>query len=129
MFSGATEKDVAVLFSEMTPDPAWESDFNTWYDSEHIPLRVALPGFIGAQRYQVQGTANYLAVYDMESPAVLESAAYQEVKTNPSEQTAWMLRNVTGFTRYIVQPIGTQAKITPGRTITEAQRITALTRK
>lgn len=95
----------AVLFSEMTPDSSWEADFNDWYDHEHIPLRMGVPGFQSAQRYVVPQTRNYLAVYEMDSPAVLRSAAYQSVKNNPSERTQRMLAGVTGFTRYIAEQV------------------------
>lgn len=91
----------AVLFSEMTPAPAWEDTFNAWYDDEHIPLRMAVPGFLGAQRYRADGRPGYLAVYDMQAESVLASDAYQKVKNAPSALTAQMLRDVTGFTRYI----------------------------
>jgi hypothetical protein len=32
---------------------------------------------------------------------VLSSDAYKVIKDNPSEETAWMLANVSGFTRYL----------------------------
>jgi hypothetical protein len=101
--------DAAVLFSEMTPAPAWESDFNRWYDEEHIPIRMAVDGFKGAQRYR-RGERDYLAVYDMDDAGVLGSDAYRQVKDYPSETTAWMLKSVANFTRYIGRPIGTQAQ-------------------
>jgi len=91
----------AVLFSEMTPAPAWEQTFNAWYDDEHIPLRMTAPGFIGAQRYRAEGRPGYLAVYDMDAEGALATPEYQAIKTNPSDLTARMLRDVTGFTRYI----------------------------
>ena len=92
----------AVLFSEMTPQPEWEARFNRWYDEEHIPLRMRVPGFIGAQRYMnTEAGRGYLAIYDMTAPDVLVSEAYRAVKDNPSDETAWMLRSVGGFTRYI----------------------------
>jgi len=90
----------AILFSEMTPGAAWTDRFNHWYDTEHIPLRMAVPGFCSAQRYQTQDGKGYLAVYEMETPAALASPAYQEVKGKPSDETKWMLDNVEGFTRY-----------------------------
>lgn len=93
--------DEAVLFSEMTPDPSWEGEFNDWYDEEHIPLRMNVAGFTGAQRYRDTGGPGYLAVYNMSSADVLASDAYGAVKNNPPEQTARMLNSVTGFTRYI----------------------------
>ena len=102
----------AVLFSEMTPDVSWEEDFNDWYDREHIPLRMNVPGFCSAQRYVIPNTRNYLAVYEMQSPAVLRTPAYQAVKNNPSERTKRMLGGVAGFTRYIAEEIGDQKRRT-----------------
>jgi hypothetical protein len=99
----------AVLFSEMTPEAEWEGDFNRWYDEEHIPLRMGVPGFAGAQRYR-RNARDYLAVYDMADPGVLASDAYREIKDNPSETTAWMLRSVGNFTRYIGRPISTRSR-------------------
>jgi len=95
----------AILFSEMTPDAAWEDEFNEWYDQEHIPLRLAGPWFRSAQRYRAEGTRNYLVVYEMDSPAVLKSPAYLEVKNNPSDRTRRMLSRVTGFTRYVAEEL------------------------
>ena len=63
----------AVLFSEMTPDPSWEHEFNDWYDREHIPLRMNVPGFCGAQRYRADTGHGYAVVYEMDSPEVRTS--------------------------------------------------------
>jgi hypothetical protein len=99
-----------ILFSEMTPPPELEEAFNAWYDDEHIPLRMAVPGFLGAQRYCRKEDGKYLAVYDMESAAILGTAAYLEVKDNPSDLTRRMLSSVSGFSRYIGNHIGTQRR-------------------
>ena len=100
----------AILFSEMTPDATWEDRFNEWYDDEHIPLRMAVGGFRGAQRYRVGGTQHYLVVYEMDSPAVLQSPAYLSLKNNPSDRTKRMIGGVTGFTRYIGEETGCYTK-------------------
>lgn len=91
----------AVLFSEMTPAPEWEGDFNDWYDTEHIPLRMGAPGFASAQRYRANEGPAYLAVYEMETAGALKTPEYQVIKGQPSEQTRRMLGGVSGFTRYI----------------------------
>ncbi len=104
----------AVLFSEMTPGASWEREFNDWYDHEHIPLRMGVPGFVSAQRYCIAGNRDYLAVYEMNSPAVLKTPPYEAVKNSPSEQTQRMLSRVTGFTRYIGEQTGDQRRLTPG---------------
>lgn len=103
----------SVLFSEMIPDVSYETEFNDWYDHEHIPLRMRVPGFRSAQRYLAPGTQQYLAIYEMQSASVLKTPPYQEVKNNPSERTKWMLRTVGGFTRYIGDQIRVQTSLTP----------------
>lgn len=99
-----------VLFSEMTPDPEWEGEFHRWYDEEHIPIRMKAPGFVGAQRYTRLDGPGFLAVYDLESPATLDTPEYKVIKTQPSELTARMLRDVKGFTRYIGKLLSWQAR-------------------
>lgn len=97
-----------VLFSEMIPDAQWEDRFNDWYDTEHIPIRMDAPGFIGARRYQEIGSNKYLAVYEMEHPNVLGTPEYKKIKEQPSDLTKWMLENVSGFTRYTGEQISEQ---------------------
>jgi len=101
-----------ILFSEMTPAPEWEDRFNTWYDEEHIPIRVGLRGFQSSQRY-VRPDRNYLAVYEMDTLQALKTVAYQAIKNNPSPETAWMLKNVTGFTRYLCEEISIAGDTSP----------------
>jgi hypothetical protein len=49
---------------------------------------MAVPGFLSAARYEaVKGSPKHLAYYELESPAVLESAAYRKVSENPTEWT------------------------------------------
>lgn len=97
-----------ILFSEMTPQPTWEAEFNEWYDTEHIPLRMACPGFASAQRYRATASASYLAVYEMGDAGDLKTPEYSKVKGQPSEQTRRMLGGVAGFTRYICNQVGVQ---------------------
>ena len=100
-------KGSAILFSEMTPDGSFEDRFNAWYDTEHIPVRMACPGFRSAQRYRHRDGEGYLAVYEMDDDGVLSRDAYAKVKNNPSEETRWMLDNVSGFTRYLAAETST----------------------
>jgi hypothetical protein len=65
-----------------------EKDFNRWYNEEHLAERLAVPGFLSAARYEaVKGGPRHLAVYELESPAVLESEAYRRVQEQPTEWT------------------------------------------
>jgi hypothetical protein len=102
------DKKPTVLFSEMIPQPEWEADFNNWYDTLHIPHRMEAPGFRCARRYKEIDGERYLAVYEMDSPEALTSPEYTKIKTQPNEQSKWMLANVTGFTRYTGTEISNQ---------------------
>ena len=64
----------------MTPPPALEEEFNEWYDTEHVPERLRVPGFDTARRFvAVAGWPRYLALYDLDRPGVLDSTAYLAV--------------------------------------------------
>lgn len=95
-----------LLFSQMEPPPGGEADFHDWYDHEHVPARLALPGFGAAVRYEaLEGDPRYLACYFLDDMAELQSAAYRRLKTDPGERTARMLGQVRGFTRYICDEV------------------------
>src|SRR5687768_87505 len=53
------------------------NEFNDWQDQEHIPERLAVPGFINAQRW-IGATDPKISVntYDLESLDVLERPQY-----------------------------------------------------
>ena len=71
-----------------------EAEFDHWYNEEHLAERLAIPGFLSAARYAaVKGGPKHLAYYELESPAVLQSAAYRKVQENP---TPWTQRSGPG---------------------------------
>ena len=43
------------LLVTMQPPPAFEEEFNAWYDNEHIPERLGVPGILTARRYVSAG--------------------------------------------------------------------------
>jgi hypothetical protein len=64
----------------MNPPPAFEEEFNAWYDLEHVPERLSVPGFLTGLRYVSTGAApRFLAIYDLEAPEVMDSSAYLRV--------------------------------------------------
>jgi hypothetical protein len=93
-----------------------EPDFNRWYNEEHLAERLAIPGFLNGARYEaVKGGPKHLAVYELESAAVMESPAYKKVQANP---TPWTQRSgpqaiATTFIRNIYEMIHPGALSTP----------------
>lgn len=81
----------------MEPGEGFEDKLNRWYDEEHFPERLSIPGFLGGRRYRrdTPGPAKYLATYELAGPEVLDSAPYHALSTPPSEWT----REVRAHTR------------------------------
>jgi hypothetical protein len=81
--------------------PEKEVVFNEVYDTEHVPNLMKVPGvhavtrlrteparsLLGGQTRELpgEGTPKYMAIYEIDSPAVLESAAWAEA----SERGRW----------------------------------------
>lgn len=69
-----------LLVTMTEPPPEMEEEFNAWYDTEHLPERLAIPGFVSARRWMARGVGpgegKYLATYELESTAVLKTAEY-----------------------------------------------------
>jgi len=76
-----------LLLTLTEPPAAMTEEFNAWYDDEHLPERLAIPGFRSARRW-VSGRT-YLATYELDSLAVLSSPAYLARYQN---QTPWSRR-------------------------------------
>jgi len=66
-----------ILVAQSSPvSPEREDDYNKWYDEEHIPDILAIPGFVSARRYRVRdagpikaapATPTYLTIYEIEA--------------------------------------------------------------
>jgi hypothetical protein len=54
-----------------------EEDFNRWYNEEHLAELLSVPGVLSAARYEATRSGpKHMAVYELESPAVVESEAF-----------------------------------------------------
>jgi hypothetical protein len=74
-------------------DPAAESEFVRWHVEEHIPERVALPGFLRGRRYiAVDGDPKFFNFYETRSPSDLSSPVYRDRLDAPSEWTRSVVR-------------------------------------
>jgi hypothetical protein len=86
-----------MVWAEVPADK--EAEFNRWYNEEHVAERMAVPGFLNAARYEaVKGGPRHLAVYELESAAVLDSPAYKKVQANPTPWTKRCSPDVIGTT-------------------------------
>ena len=78
-----------------------DAEFNRWYNEEHIPERLSIPGVLNAARYEaVAGGPRYLACYELASPDAWYADAWQKWLNNPTEWSKRMSPSVIG-TAYI----------------------------
>ena len=71
-----------------------EAEWNNWYDTEHIPDRLVIPGFNSARRFTavegksgnvikdfiIEGDPKYLSLYDLENIDVINSKPYGKLR-------------------------------------------------
>lgn len=61
------------------PTPGKEEEYNRWYNEQHLHDVVAVPGFVAAQRFRVEGEGSlphrYLALYEIETDDVQKTLA------------------------------------------------------
>jgi len=90
-----------LMIASMDVDPEHEAIFNEVYDREHVPNLSKVPGVLGIKRYQrgtltmniggekktieIPNEPTYTAIYELESPEVLTSAAWDKA----IEQGRW----------------------------------------
>jgi hypothetical protein len=77
-----------------------DAEFIEWHVKEHMPERVALPGFISGRRYSaLDGAPAYFNFYEVTEPAALRSEAYVARLNDPSPWTRRVVANFTETSR------------------------------
>ena len=86
-------------------------EFNDWYDTEHIPERQRVPGFLTLQRWiGAENPRQSVATYDLDSLEVLRSPGYRAI--GGENLSPWSKR-VTAKVERLLRYEGEQ--ILPGR--------------
>ena len=68
-----------------------DAEWNAWYNGEYVPGYRTVPGVIYARRYRVlEGEIRYTTVYEFESEAVPESAAWNHQREHSSPKSGAM---------------------------------------
>ena len=95
-----------LLFMAYDFSTAHEDEFHDWYDREHVPERLRVPGFLNAERrIDEANPKTHVATYDLDNPAVLATPAYRAV--GGENQSVWT-RRVTTMCRRIMRYEGEQ---------------------
>ena len=77
----ADKKGTGLMMVWMDVPADKEEEFNHWYNEEHLPELLAIPGVLNAARYEaVRSGPKHLACYELESPAVVQTEAFTSRK-------------------------------------------------
>jgi hypothetical protein len=99
-----------LLFASFDFSTAHADEFHDWYDLEHIPERLRVPGFINAERWIGEEDPSLaVATYDLDSLGVLQSAPYKAI--GYENASVWTKR-VTAMAKRILRFTGEQ--LVPG---------------
>ncbi|PFH49392.1 hypothetical protein AMATHDRAFT_147745 [Amanita thiersii Skay4041] len=83
------------------------ADFHHWYDNEHVPARLSLPGFLNALRYRAADDQqpSWIAMYDMASPDTTNTDEYRALFPKASQQEKFIIANLACLNRRVYNPI------------------------
>lgn len=103
MFDGSQ----AVLLWMLEPGEPLEDEWNEWYDTEHVPALMSVPGFLNGSRFRVDehlGGAmppRFLAYYELAGLDVLESEEYHRNRASlgPGMRRNWTRRMLAEVVR------------------------------
>jgi hypothetical protein len=95
------------VYTDPGVGPVSEAEYHDWYDHEHGPARLRVPGLVGAHRYQAldEATPRWVALYELESPQVLDSAEYQALLAGGSEREKFIMSHLATVDRRIYEQL------------------------
>jgi len=102
-----------ILVVMMEIDPEHEEEFNRWYNEEHLPERLEIPGYISARRFKLEegeGVLKYICIWELEEGSPLKSPEYKAQQLRPSELRdrvhTYIKQRARGLYKQIYPPVG-----------------------
>ena len=98
-------RSIFLVYTDLV-DSKYDEEFNAWYDTQHLPQLLELPGFLDAARYvAVKGGPQYLAAYELETVDAVRTPQFLNRPIPPWDRR--MSPRVIGrnFTRIVGQQI------------------------
>jgi len=98
----------ALLFVYSEPGPVPEAEFTDWYDNEHVPARLSVPGFSNVRRFQAADgeVPSWLATYDL-APGTLESPEYKALAETASVREKSIMSSLGTLDRRVYELLST----------------------
>jgi hypothetical protein len=97
-----------VLVVTMEVDEADEAEFNEWYNEQHLPERMAIPGYVSARRFKLEDGNNalkYLCIWEMVDGSPLQSEMYKDQNAHPTELSLRVNKTIKLRTRGLYQQV------------------------
>ena len=104
-----------LLLFDVADDAIAEHD--DWHTHEHMPERLAIPGFLRGTRWtRTTPGPRYCVIYEVESPAVLGSPAYRARLDAPTPWTTRMMACYSGMRRTLCEVVAADEREAAART-------------
>ena len=89
------------------PGTVDEAEFHDWYDNEHGPARLTVPGFRGVLRYRAldEQKPTWLALYELDGPEVIDSPGYKALAGQASERDKAVMAALGTLERRVFEQI------------------------
>lgn len=97
-----------VLVVTMDVDPEDEAEFNKWYNEQHLPERMEIPGYVSARRFKLEegdGALTYLCIWELEDGSPLQSQMYREQNADPTALYLRVNQTIKARTRGLYRQI------------------------
>jgi hypothetical protein len=92
---GVTDRLPGILALFNNVAPGREADYETWFQTEHLAERLAVPGFLVGRRHEaVSGNPRYFNYYVTQSVDVLTSHAYLARLGDPTPMTRMVMSEI-----------------------------------
>jgi len=91
---------------------AGRDEFYAWHNSEHMPERAAIPGFLRGRRYAADDARTrpeFFTLYEVASPGVLTGAAYLARLNAPTEWTRRATQAFRNTARALTQVVHSES--------------------
>lgn len=96
---------IMAAWLEVSPDAT--SEFDDWHTHEHMPERLAIPGFLRGTRWlATSGRPSYFVCYEVEAFDTLTSEPYLERLNNPTPWTQKIMGSVRTTARSLCRVSG-----------------------
>ena len=77
-----------ILVVMMDVESGHEAEFDRWYNEEHLPERLEIPGYVSARRFKLEegnGVLKYLCIWELEDESPLERDQNKMQRARPSK--------------------------------------------